>query len=112
MLIVEKENQLQQIKKSLQSGTSFWIPMYSDPFQHFMDNHISFVYIYSIFDNLDYIIPFRHKDCYNINIERLNDLTSQHEIYVLAKKRFVIFIQYNVMMPIWLHGGKIIRCYH
>ena len=36
MQIIEQEKQLQLVQKLLQSGPSFWIPMYSDPFQHFM----------------------------------------------------------------------------
>ena len=55
MLIIEKETELQRVKDSLQSGDSLWIPMYSDPYQHFMNNNISFIYIYSISDDLDYI---------------------------------------------------------
>ena len=48
MRVIEQENQLQLVQRSLQSGPSLWIPMYSDPFQHFMNNHISFIYIYCI----------------------------------------------------------------
>ena len=66
MLIIENEQELQKVKDSLQSGASFWIPMYSDPYLHFMNNRISFIYIYSIIDDLDYIVPFNHKDCFNL----------------------------------------------
>ena len=41
MQIIEKEIELQKLKDSLQSGDSFWIPMYSDPYRHFMNNSIN-----------------------------------------------------------------------
>ena len=91
MQIIEDEIELQRVLISLESGASFWIPIYSDPFQHYVNNRISFIYIYSITDDIDYIIPFHHMDCLNLNIERLQDLTSPHDIFVLAKKRFVNF---------------------
>jgi endogenous inhibitor of DNA gyrase (YacG/DUF329 family) len=111
MIIIEQENWLQKIQKLLQSGPSFWIPMYSDPFQHFMNNHISFIYIYSISKDLDYIVPYRHKDCFNLNIELLNDLTSPNEIYVLAKKRFANFYSkkcYDADMVAWWQTHKML----
>ena len=93
-MIVEQEKQLQDIQDALNKGDSLWIPMYSDPFSHYTNNSISFIYIFSISENKYFIIPFRHKDCYNQNIEILNN------------------VQLNVMMQIWWHGGKIIKCCH
>ena len=105
-MLIEKEKDLDKVKKSLQLGDSLWIPMYSDPYRHYMNNHISFIYIYCITDDKQYMLPFRHTDCFNIDIERLNDLTSQGDIYILAKKRFSQF------SSIKCYGGKIIKCYH
>ena len=48
MQIIEDEIELQRVLISLKAGASFWIPIYSDPFQHYMNNRISFIYIYSI----------------------------------------------------------------
>jgi len=110
-MIVEKEIDLVKVKKSLQLGDSLWIPMYSDPYRHYMNNHISFIYIYCIADNMQYVLPFRHKDCFNIDIERLNDLTSQGDIYVLAKKRFAQFSSikcYDADMVSWWQNHKML----
>ena len=111
MLIIEREEELQVVYESLQKGDSFWIPMYSDPYRHFMNNRISFIYIYSISADLDFIIPFHHHDCFNIDIERLNDLTSHHDIYVLAKKRFAQFSSikcYDADMISWWQNHKML----
>ena len=40
--------ELQRVLLSLKAGDSFWIPIYSDPFQHYVNNRISFIYIYCI----------------------------------------------------------------
>jgi hypothetical protein len=111
MLIIEKEKELQKVQESLQTGDSFWIPMYSDPYQHFMNNTISFIYIHTLSDDSDYIVPFNHKDCFNLNIEHLNDLTSRHDIYVLAKKRFANFYAdncYDADMVAWWQTHKML----
>ena len=65
-MIIEKEIDLVKVKDSIYKGDSFWIPMYSDPYSHFMNNTISFIYIYCINDSKQFILPFRHKDCFNI----------------------------------------------
>ena len=111
MLIIEKEIELRRVQESLQSGDSFWIPIYSDPYKHYTNNSISFVYIYSITDELDYILPFHHNDCINLNIDLLNDLTSPNDIYVLAKKRFAHFYAdncYDADMVAWWQTHKML----
>ena len=110
-MLIEKEKELQKVLDVLQDGPSFWIPMYSDPFQHFMNNSISFIYIYSISKDLDFILPFNHTDCFNLNIEHINDLTSQHDIYILAKKRFANFSSikcYDADMVAWWQSHKML----
>jgi endogenous inhibitor of DNA gyrase (YacG/DUF329 family) len=110
-MLIEKEKELQKVLGVLQEGPSFWIPMYSDPFQHFMNNSISFIYIYSISKDLDFILPFNHTDCFNLNTEHINDLTSQHDIFILAKKRFANFSSikcYDADMVAWWQNHKML----
>ena len=110
-MIVEREEQLQKIQQALNAGDSLWIPMYSDPFAHYMNNSISFIYIYCIGTCEQFIIPFRHKDCFNLNIELLNNLTSPNDIYVLAKKRFVKYSSikcYDADMVYWWQNHKML----
>ena len=110
-MIIEQEKQLQDVQKALNDGDSLWIPMYSDPFAHYANNSISFIYIYSIPNNSYFIIPFRHKDCYNLNKELLNELDSSHDIYVLAKKRFIKHCSikcYDADMVAWWQNHKML----
>ncbi len=110
-MLIEKENQLQELQDALNKSDSLWIPMYSDPFAHYVNNTISFIYIYCISIDKQFIIPFRHKDCYNLNIELLNNLTSHHDIYVLAKKRFIKYSAikcYDADMVYWWQNHKML----
>tara|TARA_R100000541_G_scaffold53203_1_gene61161 strand:- start:1914 stop:3260 length:1347 start_codon:yes stop_codon:yes gene_type:complete len=110
-MIVEKEKDFEILQRLLKTNDSLWIPMYSDPYCHFMNNSISFIYIYCINNENHYIVPFRHKDCFNIDIERLNDLTSEKDIYVLAKKRFSRFSSikcYDADMVSWWQNHKML----
>ena len=95
MKIVEDKKRLQELQQVLQTSDSFWIPVFSDLYRHYVNNEISFVYIYIIDTKKEYIVPFRHKDCLCLESERLNDLTSNANIYVLGKKRFVNFYHHT-----------------
>ena len=111
MIIVECDNDFQYMTKSISKSDSFWIPVYSDAFKHYINNHLSFIYIYSVNDDLDFILPFRHKDCMNQDIERLKEVTSQGDIFVLAKKRFGKFYSgkcYDADLMAWWQTHKML----
>ena len=84
MIIVESNEEFDYLKKIILKTDSFWIPMYSDVYKHYTNNSISFIYFYCINEDLEYIVPFEHKDCIGLEIERLNELTSECDIYVLS----------------------------
>ena len=48
MKIVEDKSRLQKLQESLQTSDSLWIPVFSDIYRHYVNNQISFVYIYII----------------------------------------------------------------
>ena len=91
MIIIESDVEFDRLKESLTKTDSFIIPMFSDVYKHSKYNNVSFIYICLLNDNLEYIVPFNHTDCITLEIERLNELTSPCDIYVLAKKRFANF---------------------
>jgi len=111
MQIIETIDELEYLKKKLKSSPSFWIPHYADFFKHYVNNSISFIYIYLINEELDYIISFQHSDCLNLDIEHIKDLTSTSNIYVLAKKRFTHFYSgtcYDADMVAWWQTHKML----
>jgi len=104
MRIIESISELNQLKVQLKESPSFWIPHYADFFKHYVNNSISFIYIYLINEEIDYIVPFQHIDCLNLDSDHLKDLTSTHDIYILAKKRFTHFYSdtcYDADMVAW-----------
>lgn len=110
-MIVETAEEFQIVKDAVASGDSFWIPMYSDVFRHYMHNDISFLYIYSISEDRDFIISFRHMDCISHQRERIHELVSDHDIFVLAKKRFCYFYPYSCIdadMVAWWQTHKML----
>jgi hypothetical protein len=110
-MIIESNIDFNRVEQSLQLGDSFWIPVYSDKYRHYVNNRISFIYIYSIADNQDYIVPFHHMDCLNLKPEQLQHLTSPHSIFVLGKKRFQYTYGntcYDADLFAWWHTNKML----
>ena len=95
MKIVEDKKRLLELQQILQTSNSFWIPVFSDLYQHYVNNQLSFVYIYIMDTKKEYIVPYRHKDCICLDSEHINTLTSKADIYVLGKKRFVNFYHHK-----------------
>ena len=70
-----------------------------------------FIYIHLINSDLDYILPFQHFDCINLDIEHIQELTSQHDIFILAKKRFMNYYAnscYDADMVAWWQTHKML----
>ena len=97
MVIIETEKEFQRLQRNIEAQESIWIPVFSDSFKHYCNNRISFIYIYLIDDKTDYIISFNHKDCLNWKSERLQQLKTNHNIYVLNKKSFSYFYPYTIL---------------
>ena len=91
MIIIETNSEFDYLKTLIEKNRSFWIPMFSDIYNHYTHNNLSFLYIYNIDMDYEYIIPFSHTDCIGIQRERLQELASNHRPYVLSKKRFAKF---------------------
>lgn len=87
-MFIETDTEFDQLQLRIAEQPSIWLPVYSDQFRHYTRNAISFIYIYLLQDQTEHVISFRHKDCISLNTERIQELVSSHDIYVLAKKRF------------------------
>ena len=111
MVIVESDSEFDRLKELLVKTDSFWIPMFADVYRHYTHNSISFIYIYCIEHDLEYIVPFQHSDCLSIQKERLQELTSECDIYVLSKKRFAKFYAgkcYDADMVAWWETNQML----
>jgi hypothetical protein len=111
MVIIENNDDFNYLKKLISKTDSFWIPMFSDVYKHYTNNKISFVYFYCINEDLEYIVPINHRDCIGMDIERLQELTSECDIYVLAKKRFANFYAgkcYDADLMSWWQSNQML----
>jgi hypothetical protein len=75
--IIESIPELENFKDELANSRSFWIPIYSDQYRHYVNTRLSFIYIYLIDLDDAYIVPFNHKDCICLESERLQELPIQ-----------------------------------
>ena len=83
--------------------------MFSDAFRHYADTRLSFIYIYTMSDAQDWIVPFHHFDCVNQSNDLLQHLTSSKVIYALGRKRLMAYYPYRTVdadMVHWWQTGK------
>ena len=110
-MIVESIEVFNHVRDMVRKEDSFWIPVYSDTYRHYQNNRISFIYIYCIESDLDYIIPFEHTDCVCLQTELIQELVSDASIFVLAKKRLQNTYSkpcYDADLFAWWHTGKML----
>lgn len=108
MVIIENNTDLQILQQLVHEHDSFWIPVYSDTYKHYTQNQLSFIYIYSIKRDKEFIFPICHYDCLSLDIDHIQHLTSQADIYILAKKRFKNFYSgkcYDADLMAWWQTG-------
>ena len=89
MRIIEDEIIFEVFRKELETNDSFWIPVYSDQYKHYVNNRLSFIYIYIFDAKSEWILPFNHKECICLDTERLQQATSQASIFILGKKQLL-----------------------
>ena len=111
MIIIETDSEFDYLKTLIADNRSFWIPMFSDIYNHYTHNNLSFLYVYNIDMDYECIVSFNHSDCISIQRQRLQELTSKHDIYVLAKKRFAKFYSgkcYDADLFHWWHANQML----
>jgi hypothetical protein len=67
MIIVESQKEINDFIDRWGNQSSMVIPIWADLDLHPMNTHLSFLYVH--FKDGDYIIPFDHNDCENIQID-------------------------------------------
>lgn len=78
MIIVESQKEIDEFLNHWGTKSPMVIPIWADLECHPMNTHLSFLYVR--FDNGDYIIPFDHNDCQNIEID-LSQSTQQKWVW-------------------------------
>ena len=109
MILIEDHNQYDLFLGDIRECKTFWVPIYSDQYKHYVHNRISCIYIYNIDTQLEYILPFYHKECVNLPMDYLKGIATEDDIFVLGKKHFIHFYNktvYDADLVAWFQTGK------
>tara|TARA_Y100000592_G_scaffold100965_1_gene184132 strand:+ start:14431 stop:15777 length:1347 start_codon:yes stop_codon:yes gene_type:complete len=74
-MIIETQKDFSYICNTIQSRDSIIIPVLSDINKHSLNNRVHLIYVYTLFDGKDYVIPFTGEDSlmnFDINLFTLN----------------------------------------
>tara|TARA_R100001015_G_C4635368_1_gene204994 strand:- start:3409 stop:4749 length:1341 start_codon:yes stop_codon:yes gene_type:complete len=85
-MIIETQQNFSHICEKIQNNDSIVIPVLSDITKHSLNNRVHLVYIHTLIDSKDYIIPFTGEDSLlNFDID-LFDLSGDAKTYVFDSK--------------------------
>ena len=94
MEIVESNDEWNGFKKIFNKESSILLPVQCDESKHPMDSKLCILYVIFLTDDLEeYILPFRHSDAVNLNIEYIKDLQTNQTVYTYDKKKLLHFVE-------------------
>jgi hypothetical protein len=112
MQVIETEYEYKSFLQSICNSNLIIIPVYSDNFKHYVNNRISFVFIYDLQTTNEYVISLNHKECICLQTQHIQQIRTTGNIFVYNKKAFVntfakhvidldlvYWFQYNTSIP-------------
>ena len=82
MVIVENKKEFAEFAKVFSKFGSIVIPIECDYNKHPKDTKLCLMYVRILFDmRKEYILPFRHSDALNLDIQRIDDLWTPRKVY-------------------------------
>ena len=73
MVIVESQKEWDDFYKDIQKQASVVVPVQCDDNKHPLATNLCLLYFVGLDTTYEYILPFRHTDTKNLDIEKLND---------------------------------------
>ena len=96
MVIVENKKEFKEFAESFSQFDSIVIPIECDFNKHPKDTKLCLMYVRILFDmRKEYILPFRHSDALNLDIQRIEDLWTPRKVYTYDKKKLQHFFNWN-----------------
>lgn len=93
-------------ESDVESKQYLWIPVLSDVHLHWVNNRVSFIYIYCVGTSQEAIVSFHHNDCQNLPISVLNDFLGNGN-YIYHKKYLTDSdVDFEAEMIYWLNVGE------
>ena len=71
------------------------VPIQCDDNKHPLATNLCLLYFVGLDTTYEYILPFRHTDTKNLDIEKLNDLIIDQTIYTYDKKKLLHFAPFK-----------------
>jgi hypothetical protein len=102
MIIIESEEILSSFLEEYKKQDVIIIPIYNNSDVHMIFNGINFLFIHLLFSSQDYILPINNHDCINLefNLNTLKD--NPNKKFVMNKKRFLYFGQFDEFIDLSL----------
>ena len=97
MVYVETYNEYNDMCSDISNSNVMIIPFYSDIYKHYIRNRISFIYIYNIKTDQEYIIGYNHNDLITVSYDLQHFLNLPDTLYVLNLKSFLYFYNRDKM---------------
>ena len=115
MVIVENKKEFKEFAESFSQFDSIVIPIECDFNKHPKDTKLCLMYVRILFDmRKEYILPFRHSDTLNLDIQRIDDLWTPRKVYTYDKKKLLHFFNWNnthdVQMNYYLEKNESLVC--
>lgn len=97
MIYVETSYEYETMCNDIKDSDVLIIPFYSDIYKHYARNRISFIYLYNIKNNTEYIIGANHNDLIPVLVDLNDFLNLPDTLYVLHLKSFLYFFNREKM---------------
>ena len=96
MVIVENKKEFKEFTETFSQFDSIVIPIECDFNKHPKDTKLCMLYVRILSDKKkEYILPFRHSDTLNLDIQRIDDLWTPRKVYTYDKKKLLHFFNWN-----------------
>ena len=95
MVIVESQKEWDEFYKDIQKQEAVVVPVQCDDNKHPLATNLCLLYFVGLDTTYEYILPFRHTDTKNLDIEKLNDLIIDQTIYTYDKKKLLHFAPFK-----------------
>ena len=92
--IIESFDEWNGFKKIFNEESSIILPVQCDESKHPLDSKLCLLYVIFLTDDLEeYLLPFRHSDAVNLNIDYIKELKTDQTVYTYDKKKLLHFIE-------------------
>jgi len=96
LVIVESNKEWDKFIREFKKHDSVVLPIQCDVNKHPVDTKLCLLYIRLLDDDTkEYILPFRHSDCLNLDLKYINKIRTSKNVYTYDKKVLLHFLKWD-----------------